>query len=219
MRPIAVGGDYSPSCLIWGYKKGWFPWGEEKGNILWYCPDPRAVIFPSHIKIAESMRQVFKKNIFSFTADRAFRQVIEDCRAVREEKGESTWISDSLIAGYCRLHDMGIAHSIEVWDGCHLVGGLYGISLGKMFYGESMFFRKSNASKAALIALCTFLHSHHYALIDCQVYNSHLGSMGAVLIPGRDFLKIHSVFSQKMGLEGKWTNYFEEWIKNQNKIF
>jgi len=186
---LAVGGDLRPERLILAYRMGIFPWYEEGEPILWWSPDPRFVLFPEEIKISRSMRQLLKKDLFRVSWDEAFTAVVEGCRAPREGQ-RGTWITDEMAAAYGELHRLGLAHSVEVWMGGELVGGLYGVSLGRCFFGESMFTRVSNASKVALIHLARRLRERGYAVIDCQIYTEHLRTMGARMIPRVEFLRI-----------------------------
>ncbi|MCX7815936.1 MAG: leucyl/phenylalanyl-tRNA--protein transferase [Syntrophales bacterium] len=187
---LAVGGDLSTERLIAAYRMGIFPWYGEGDPILWWSPDPRFVLFPREFRLSRSMRQFLKKGFFTVTFDRDFRSVIEMCRDVRRRKGEGTWISEEMVSAYCRLHELGVAHSVEVWHEGLLVGGLYGVALGRCFFGESMFSEKSNASKTALYALVKRLEEQNFAIIDCQVYTDHMRRMGARFIARKDFLEI-----------------------------
>jgi len=185
---LAVGGNLDPSTLLNAYCKGIFPWFNEDEPILWWSPDPRIVLYPANVNISKSMKQVLKKNIFTYTINKAFDKVIDSCREQRQ-KEEGTWISPGIVEAYIALHKDGHAHSYEVWMENELVGGLYGIEMGKCFFGESMFSAVSNASKAALIFLCKELVSRNFILIDCQVSNPHLKSMGAIEIPREEFMR------------------------------
>ena len=200
---LAVGGDLSPERLILAYKQGIFPWYAEGEPILWWSPDPRFVLFPEKLKVTRSMGQTLKKNLFTVTCDRNFRDVMEGCREPRKDKGGS-WITDEMIHAYSRLHKMGLAHSVEVWMKAELVGGLYGVSLGKCFFGESMFTRVSNASKAALIVLTRTLQNLGFVLIDCQVYTDHLRTLGAEMISRPLFLDILKGAVHKQTYQGNW---------------
>jgi len=187
---LAMGGNLSPDTLISAYKQGIFPWFNENQPILWWSPDPRLVLFPNDIKISRSLAKVIRKNVFTISYNKAFEQVIKGCADTRLNAPESgTWISHSMYTAYCRLHQLGYAHSIEVWQKDDLVGGLYGIAIGNVFYGESMFSRVSNASKVALVNLCQNLQKQGFQIIDCQVTSTHLISMGAVEISRDAFLK------------------------------
>lgn len=187
---LAVGGDLSPERLLLAYKNGIFPWFNEDSMILWWSPDPRMVLFPNKIKISKSMAQVIKSNKFRITWNTQFEEVVNACSAIKRKGQAGTWITPEMKSAYLKLHQMGIAKSIEVWENDNLVGGLYGIDLGNVFCGESMFSRKSNASKFAFISLAKELKQKEYKLIDCQVYTAHLESLGAEEIPRKQFIKI-----------------------------
>jgi leucyl/phenylalanyl-tRNA--protein transferase len=187
---LAVGGDLSPERLLLAYKNGIFPWFNEDSMILWWSPDPRMVLFPNKIKISKSMAQVIKSNKFRITWNTQFEEVVNACSAIKRKGQAGTWITTEMKSAYLKLHQMGIAKSIEVWENDNLVGGLYGIDLGNVFCGESMFSRKSNASKFAFISLAKELQQKEYKLIDCQVYTAHLESLGAEEIPRKQFIKI-----------------------------
>ncbi|MEQ8420674.1 MAG: leucyl/phenylalanyl-tRNA--protein transferase [Arenibacter algicola] len=187
---LAVGGDLSPERLLLAYKNGIFPWFNEDSMILWWSPDPRMVLFPNKIKISKSMAQVIKSNKFRITWNTQFEEVVNACSAIKRKGQAGTWITPEMKSAYLKLHQMGIAKSIEVWESDNLVGGLYGIDLGNVFCGESMFSRKSNASKFAFISLAKELQQKEYKLIDCQVYTAHLESLGAEEIPRKQFIKI-----------------------------
>lgn len=190
---LAIGGDLQPQRLLLAYQKGIFPWFIEAGHIFWFCPPERCVIYPEEVIVSHSMRQLIRKQKFHITEDVAFSGVIKQCADTHRFQSGSTWISREFILAYTTLHQMGIAKSIEVWEGEDLVGGLYGIQLGRVFCGESMFSRASNASKLALIHLC---RSGKYDLIDCQVYNPHLVTMGARSISRGLFLDLLTKFSE-----------------------
>ncbi|UGU14283.1 leucyl/phenylalanyl-tRNA--protein transferase [Sinomicrobium kalidii] len=187
---IAVGGDLSPERLLLAYQSGIFPWFEKEDPILWWSPDPRMVLFPEELKIAKSMRKVLERNVFTITFNRDFRAVIEACAETGRKGQEGTWITADMIEAYCKLHELGYATSVEVWQDEMLAGGLYGIDLGHVFCGESMFTRVSNASKAGFITLVEKLKQEQYQLVDCQVYTSHLASLGAREIPREDFIRV-----------------------------
>ena len=187
---LAVGGDLSPERLLLAYKNGIFPWFNEDSMILWWSPDPRMVLFPSKIKISKSMAQVIKSNKFRITWNTQFEEVVNACSAIKRKGQAGTWITPEMKSAYLKLHQMGIAKSIEVWESDLLVGGLYGIDLGNVFCGESMFSKKSNASKFAFISLAKELQQKDYKLIDCQVYTAHLESLGAEEIPRKQFIEI-----------------------------
>nr|WP_304608077.1 leucyl/phenylalanyl-tRNA--protein transferase [Lentiprolixibacter aurantiacus] len=186
---LAVGGDLSPERLILAYKNGIFPWFNEDSLILWWCPDPRMVLFPSRVRISKSMRKVIKSNIFEIRINTAFEEVIDFCASIPRAGQEGTWITDQMKNAYLKLYQLGMAKSYEVWQDDKLVGGLYGVDLGHVFCGESMFSLVDNASKFALIKLVEELEQKGYVLIDCQLYTPHLELMGAEEIPREAFLK------------------------------
>lgn len=185
---VALGGDLSPERLLLAYKSGIFPWYSQGEPIVWYSPDPRMVLFPDRLKISKSMRQLMKKDTFKVTFNTNFSQVIANCKTVnREAQWETgTWITDEMEYAYNKLHELGIAKSVEVWKGDELVGGLYGLEINSIFCGESMFSKVSNASKVAFIHL---VQINKYNLIDCQIYNDHLASLGAEEISRTEFLE------------------------------
>ncbi len=184
-----MGGDLNVDTLLMAYHFGIFPWYEEGQPIMWYAPNPRSVLFPDRLHVSTSMRKFLKKKLFSVTADHSFEEVITACQTVkRGGRSGGTWITPEMKEAYTRLHYMGYAHSVEVWDEKKLIGGIYGISLGKIFFGESMFSLKSNASKTALICLVTALKKREYRLIDCQQDTAHMRSLGAENISREDFL-------------------------------
>lgn len=185
---LAFGGDLLPERLILAYKSGIFPWYNEGEPIIWYSPDPRMVLFPKELKISKSMRQLIRRKEFSITWNTAFEQVIEYCQKSPRKDQFGTWITDDMMKAYIKLHELGLAKSIEVWKDKELVGGLYGIDLGHIFCGESMFSKTSNTSKLAFIHLAQSLEKKKYKLIDCQVYNEHLDSLGAREIPRKEFM-------------------------------
>lgn len=185
---LAVGGDLSAERLLLAYKNGIFPWYSEGEPIIWYSPDPRMVLFPKDLNISKSMKQIVRKNQFRGTFNQNFSEVIANCKNSYREGQGGTWITDEMEQAYINLHNLGVAKSVEVWEGNELVGGLYGIDLGHVFCGESMFSKVSNASKFAFIYLVQKLEKEHYTLIDCQVYNAHLASLGADEISRSAFL-------------------------------
>ncbi len=187
---LCIGGDLSCERLLVAYQSGIFPWFSENEPILWWSPDPRLVLFPSQIKISRSLRKKIRKNIFQITFDQAFESTIRACAKPRKHGQEGTWLVEEMVDAYIALHKMGYAHSVETWYQGELAGGLYGISLGCSFFGESMFSRKSDASKVALVALARLLQAHGFDFIDCQVTTDHLCHMGAVEIPRQRFLDI-----------------------------
>jgi leucyl/phenylalanyl-tRNA---protein transferase len=186
---LAVGGDLSENRILLAYRQGIFPW-YEGDHILWWSPDPRFVLFPDHLRITKSMQQLFKKNFFQFTFNTAFEQVIAECKTIDRKGQDRTWITAEMKSAYIRLHRLGYAQSAEAWKDGELVGGLYGIRLGKVFCGESMFNRVSNASKFAFISLVEHLKLEGLRIVDCQVYTAHLESLGAEMIPRQKFIQI-----------------------------
>ena len=184
---IALGGDLSDERLICAYKNGIFPWFSEGEPIVWYCPLERMVLFPGEIKVSKSMRKIINKGEFTVTENKAFREVIYHCKNIERSDGFGTWITDDMEQAYINLHNKGIAKSLEVWQDNQLVGGLYGLEINNIFCGESMFSKVSNASKLAFIHLA---EKKEYTLIDCQMYNDHLASLGAQEIDRNIFLKI-----------------------------
>jgi len=187
---LAVGGDLSPERLMLAYRNGIFPWFDSESPIMWWSPDPRMVLFPHQIKISKSMRKVLKSGKFRLTRNTCFEAVIERCSRIKGTGQHSTWITSEMEDAYIELHRKGRAKSYEVWEDDQLVGGLYGIDLGHVFCGESMFSEVSNASKFAFIKLAQELASQNYALIDCQVYTRHLASLGAEEISRKEFVAL-----------------------------
>lgn len=189
---LAIGGDLSPERLLLAYKSGIFPWFNEGEPILWWAPDPRMVLFFDELVISKSMRKILNKKMFKVTYNKNFKEVILNCQQIKREGQDGTWISDEMIEAYCKLNEEGVAKSVEVWQDDVLVGGLYGIDLGKgnVFCGESMFSKVSNASKTAFIALALYLKKENYKLLDCQVYNSHLESLGCREVDREEFMSI-----------------------------
>lgn len=187
---LAIGGDLSPERLINAYRNGIFPWYSEDEPIIWWSPDPRFVLFPQDLKVSKSMKQVLRSGKFEFRYNTAFKEVISNCRAVAREGQDGTWIHSEMIEAYVKLHEKGVAISAECWLNEKLVGGLYGIKMGKIFFGESMFAHESNASKFAFISLVRKMEKEGLSLIDCQTYTDHLASLGARMIPRLLFCKL-----------------------------
>jgi len=185
---LAIGGDLSTERLLYAYHKGIFPW-YEGDYILWWCPDPRFILLPDEMKVSKSMRAVMNKRKFEFTINTAFAEVIRNCKNIERHDQDGTWITDEIERAYIELHRLGHAHSAEAWLEGKLVGGLYGVRLGKVFFGESMFSFEDNASKFAFINYVHQLKQEGVALIDCQVYTSHLESLGAKMISRSEFTK------------------------------
>ena len=202
---LAVGGDLTRTRLLLAYSHGIFPWYSENEPILWWSPDPRLVLYPDELKISRSLSKVIKKGVYTVTIDCAFEQVINECARVRLENQEGTWIVDEMAKAYCNLHESGFAHSVEAWEGDHLVGGLYGVSLGRCFFGESMFTRVSNASKVAFVSLVLHLRTSNFALIDCQVTTGHLTRFGAREISRTRYLEELDEALKEPTLNGRWT--------------
>jgi leucyl/phenylalanyl-tRNA--protein transferase len=202
---LAVGGDLDQRRLLLAYSMGIFPWYAEAEPILWWSPDPRLVLYPEELRISTSLKKAIKKDLFRITMDQAFEQVITACAKIRREKDQGTWIVQDMVEAYCNLHESGFAHSVEAWHADTLVGGLYGVSMGKCFFGESMFTIITNASKVAFVALVNYLKALSFDLIDCQVKTEHLISFGAREIPRERFLKQLKKSLEKPTLQGKWT--------------
>ena len=187
---IALGGDLSPQRLLLAYKSGIFPWFEDGEPITWWSPNPRMVLFLDELVVTKSMRNILNRDTFTVTFNQNFREVISNCQQIKRDGQNGTWITNDMIEAYCKLHELGIAKSVEVWQDGQIVGGLYGIDLGHIFCGESMFSKVSNASKVAFITLVRHLKQENYKLLDCQVYNEHLESLGCREIPREDFISI-----------------------------
>ena len=185
---LAIGGNLSVERLLLAYKSGIFPWYNQGEPIIWYSPNPRMVLSPKNLKVSKSMKQLIKKNEFTITYNQSFSEVISNCKTIFRDDQGGTWITDEMQQAYISLHKKGIAKSVEVWQADELVGGLYGIDLGTVFCGESMFSKVSNASKLAFIYMVQKLEKENYKLIDCQVYNNHLASLGADEISREAFL-------------------------------
>ncbi len=202
---LAVGGDLSQERLLLAYRMGIFPWYSKDEPIMWWSPDPRLVLYPSELKVSKSLNNTIKKRPFQVTVDQAFESVIKACAQSRTRMQEGTWIVNDMIAAYCNLHESGLAHSVETWQAGKLTGGLYGVSLGKCFFGESMFTRTSNASKVAFVALVELLKTLNFNLIDCQVTTAHLLSFGAREIPRTRFLKELEKSLESTTIKNKWS--------------
>ncbi|MGO4817578.1 leucyl/phenylalanyl-tRNA--protein transferase [Flavobacterium sp. W22_SRS_FP1] len=187
---LAIGGDLSPERLLLAYRSGIFPWFEEGKPIVWWSPNPRMVLFLDELIVSKSMRNILNRNSFRVTFNQNFKDVISNCQNIKRDGQNGTWITNDMIEAYCRLHELGIAKSVEVWQNDELVGGLYGVDLGHVFCGESMFSKVSNASKVAFISLVNHLKAADYKLLDCQVYNPHLESLGCREIEREAFMKI-----------------------------
>jgi leucyl/phenylalanyl-tRNA--protein transferase len=201
---LAVGGDLSSERLLAAYANGIFPWYSENEPILWWSPDPRLVLFPHKFKVSHSLHQKIKKNVFSIRIDSNFEQVIDACAATEREHEDGTWITDEMKAAYIELHRKGYAHSVESYFKGDLVGGLYGVSLGKAFFGESMFHTMNDASKVALYYLVEKAKEFEFLFIDSQVETEHLLSLGAELIPRKTYLKLLEEAIRYPTNVGKW---------------
>ncbi|MGD0282809.1 MAG: leucyl/phenylalanyl-tRNA--protein transferase [Dissulfurispiraceae bacterium] len=186
---LCVGGDLSEERLLLAYSMGIFPWYAEDYPILWWSPDPRLVLFPQELKVSRSLKQALNKKVYEITLDTAFPEVIKNCASVRREKDEGTWITSEMADAYIQLHRSGFAHSVESWYNGELAGGLYGVALGGTFFGESMFAKRSNASKAAFVTLVRQLIKWNFTLVDCQVTTGHLINFGAREIPRTEFMQ------------------------------
>ncbi|MCI0668021.1 MAG: leucyl/phenylalanyl-tRNA--protein transferase [Methylococcaceae bacterium] len=202
---LAVGGCLSPRRLINAYRKGIFPWFNHGDPILWWCPDPRLVLTPSEIRISRSLRKILRKKEYAVTFDQAFHEVIKACAAPRSET-PGTWITEPMIRAYLQLHKLGFAHSAEAWYRNRLAGGLYGVAIGRAFFGESMFYRRSNASKAAFAVLAGKLARWNYAIIDCQVRTEHLASFGGREIPRKQFVESIAGYCEESVAVDAWTS-------------
>jgi leucyl/phenylalanyl-tRNA---protein transferase len=187
---LAIGGDLSTERLLLAYRSGIFPWYNEDEPICWWSPNPRFVLYPAELKVSNSMKTVLQNGKYRFTTNRAFTQVIQNCKTVSRHGQAGTWISPAMQKAYTTLHELGYAHSAEAWQDGELIGGLYGIRLGNLFFGESMFSLKPNASKFAFINYVRQLQKENVQLIDCQLHTSHLESLGARMIPRKQFIEM-----------------------------
>ena len=204
--PVAIGGDLSVERLLMAYKQGIFPWFNHDEMICWWSPDPRTVLFPDRFKVRRNLRKSIRNRGYSVTIDKDFEAVIRNC-ATKLRPGErsiDTWITKGMLNAYCELYRLGFAHSVETWYGGQLVGGLYGVSLGKVFYGESMFFNRTDASKVALFHLVQRLIEWNYVIIDCQISTPLLHSLGAEEIPRMEFLRIVKQAIQQKSSDDDW---------------
>jgi leucyl/phenylalanyl-tRNA--protein transferase len=205
---LAAGGDLSVDRLLTAYRLGIFPWFAKDEPILWWSPNPRLVLIPTEVHISRSLGKVLRNKSYEIRMDTAFKEVMHACAAPREGQQADTWISNEMIAAYCDLFDKGLAHSIEMWIDDQLVGGLYGVAIGRMFYGESMFSQARDASKIALVHLCQFLSQQGFTLIDCQMHTPHLASMGAKLISRQTFIEEITILCNQPELLGPWTQLY-----------
>jgi leucyl/phenylalanyl-tRNA--protein transferase len=199
---LALGGDLSPPRLLAAYRRGIFPWYEDGQPIMWWSPDPRAVLLPGELHISRSLRRTLRSGRFSVSTDRDFAGVISACAQLRAAQG--TWIIADMQAAYLRLHELGHAHSIETWLGDRLVGGVYGIAIGGVFFGESMFSTETDASKVALVALMKQLTARGFRLLDCQLETPHLNSLGSRLMARRDFVRTVRDLTRLPDQAGSW---------------
>jgi leucyl/phenylalanyl-tRNA--protein transferase len=200
---LAAGGDLSPERLLDAYARGIFPWFNEDDPVLWWSPDPRMVLFPRDVHVSRTLRRTIRSGRFLVTFDRAFQAVMDGCAAPRRQQ-DGTWLTAEMMDAYARLAQLGFAHSVETWDGEELVGGLYGVALGRVFYGESMFSRHTDGSKVALTYLARQLERWRFVVIDCQMATGHLASLGAHEIPRDDFLRFVRVGIAQPGVRGPW---------------
>jgi len=187
---LAIGGDLGAERLLKAYSLGIFPWFSEGMPLLWWSPDPRMVLLPPELRVSRSLERLIRKGSFMVTIDKAFGDVIRNCVAVHADRSGGTWITEEMVEAYTALHHQGYAHSVETWQENALVGGLYGISLGGAFFGESMFTLSSNASKVAFVSLVRLLDNHGFAMVDCQMETSHLARFGARKIPRGEFIRL-----------------------------
>jgi len=202
---LAVGGDLSQERLLLAYSLGIFPWFSKGEPILWWSPDPRLVLYPHELRISKSLRKVIKKDLFQVTMDLAFAEVIKSCAKIRRRNDPGTWIVEDMIEAYCKLHESGFAHSVEAWYEGELAGGVYGVSIGNSFFGESMFTRVCNASKVAFVALVEHVKGLSFDMIDCQVATEHLIRFGAREIPRVTFLRQLKKSLDAPTQKGKWS--------------
>jgi leucyl/phenylalanyl-tRNA--protein transferase len=201
---LAAGGDLSPERILAAYAQGIFPWSAPCEPILWWSPDPRMVLFPAEFKLSRSLAKTLRNKSCDVRLDTAFAAVVSSCATMPRSGQTGTWITTEMQQAYLRLHELGYAHSVEAWIGDELAGGLYGIAIGRVFYGESMFARVTDASKIALAHLCRLLDQRRFAVIDCQMKTEHLGSMGAKPIPRRDFVAALAVWNREGDPPGIW---------------
>jgi len=200
---LAIGGDLSPERLLAGYRQGIFPWYSHGQPILWWSPNPRAIQRLTALKVSRSLRKTLKRQNYQVKFDTAFADVISECARPRGD-GLGTWITDEMRNAYIRMHKLGHAHSVEVWDEDRLVGGLYGVSLGQLFFGESMFSRRNDTSKIAFVYLVRQLAKWGFAMVDCQVYSDHLGSLGTETVAREKFIEYLDIYCEKPGKPGPW---------------
>ena len=213
---LAFGGDLRPERIMLGYHQGIFPWYSKDTPILWWSPDPRFVLYPNELHVSKSTRQVLRKGIFEVTFDCAFEQVINACQQVPRVDQDGTWITDALKAAYIQIHQLGFAHSVEVWKEGELVGGLYGVNIGKVYFGESMFSFVSNASKIGFISLVNQLKKEGVSLIDCQVETQYLRSLGGRNVPRHEFLKQLNYTIDDNSLNYNWS-IWNDTVNNRSR--
>ncbi len=202
---LAVGGNLSEKRLLAAYSEGIFPWYSDGSPVLWWSPDPRLVLIPGELRVSRSLKQIIKKGMYRVTMDEAFDEVIRACASVHTKKDGGTWLTAEMIEAYVQLHNAGFAHSVESWDGGELAGGLYGVSLGGAFFGESMFAKRHDASKVAFVSLVRRLIDWHFRLIDCQVKTQHLMNFGARGIPRAQFLRMLRQALKMPERRGRWS--------------
>ena len=203
---LAIGGDLSPKRLVHAYRSGIFPWYNDEQPILWWSPDPRTVLYPDRIKVSRSLRKSLRKSNIEVSFDRAFEDVIDACAGPRRGDPEGqTWITWDMRRAYCRLFELGFAHSVETWVDGELAGGLYGVSCGRLFFGESMFSRQSDTSKIALVALTRQLSQWGFDLVDCQLPSDHVFTLGAEEISRQQFISAHKAAGPELDRRGPWT--------------
>jgi len=212
---LAFGGDLRPERILAAYRRGIFPWYQEGEPILWWSPQPRAVLFPERIHISRSLRRVLRRREFEISMDRCFADVMRECGAPTENRPR-TWITNAMRRAYGELHRLGHAHSIEAWQDGALVGGMYGIALGRVFFGESMFSRVANASKVALVHLCGQLRQWGFAVIDCQVSSNHLRTMGACEIRRAEFQQLLELYGDRsLSINGQPWQLSWQWTEHE----
>lgn len=204
---LASGGNLSPGVLLSAYEQGIFPWYSGDSPILWWSPDPRCILWPSRQHVSKSMRKLINQQKYQIKFDTVFQEVIRRCAEIKRSREDGTWITTEMINAYCRLHDLGYAHSVEVWNSGRLTGGLYGLSLGKIFFGESMFSVEKNSSKLAFLSLASFLEKSGFVFIDCQIYSEHLGTLGAEIMTRKEYLSHLKNNSGSSGLYGSWQRF------------
>jgi leucyl/phenylalanyl-tRNA--protein transferase len=209
---VAVGGNLSPNMLLSAYMQGIFPWFSEGDPILWWSPDPRCVLYPGEVHISRSMQTLLRRKRFRISFDASFPSVIEGCRLAPRRGQKGTWITESMRDAYIELHRLGYAHSVEVWDGEVLAGGMYGVSLGSCFFGESMFSKVQNASKAALIEFSRLMRDMGLQVLDCQVHSPHLESLGARQITREEFMDLLQICLNRGTLRGSWASILRDCV-------